>query len=354
MKRIICIRFVALFVLLTMILSACSDKNKTEDTDSENKPEENQTNDTDSENKPEENRYIDCEPGYKQSSGNACATGRIAAYSMEEYLALKPTLDALGFTSENWLPWEQFSVLGEFQVAYLWEEVPEDSSYDYLYTDEETGKSCIYAVKIYKFPKNSGVTNIKEYYQWWYGNEYETEYAPKISFIDDDASVDSDFIALLTKDDYHYRTYYYKDEILFSETNIEFVFDGWKIAIYSINPNHRNEGESYFIDFHTGNCISKPIQQLLNANTYKEAIAELMDPTNKNLPKQPVDSEIARQIKKGMTYSEIHEILRNPGEDIGSGAILYEWELDNGDVLHVWFQSSTELIAINVRIDQKS
>ena len=81
-----------------------------------------------------------------------------------------------------------------------------------------------------------------------------------------------------------------------------------------------------------------------------------MDPTNQNLPKQPVDSETARQIKKGMTYSEIHEILRNPGKNIGSGsgATLYEWELDNGDVLQVLFPLSTELIAINVRIDQKS
>lgn len=76
------------------------------------------------------------------------------------------------------------------------------------------------------------------------------------------------------------------------------------------------------------------------------------------LPKDQTESPIAFaqaiKVKKGMTYSEIHEILRNPGEDIGYGAILYEWELDNGDVLHVWFQSSGNLIATEVRIDQKS
>ena len=181
-------------------------------------------------------------------------------------------------------------------------------------------------------------------------------YAYTVSFIDDTDTEVSDFTAILTENNGHYNRYYYRDEIAFGTNTIEFVFDGWMVVIYSTNPNYGEEGEPYFISFHTGNCIAEPIQQLLNANTYKEAIEELMNPANQNPPKPTVDSEIARQIKKGMTYSKIQEILGNPGENIGSGsgATLYEWVLDNGNVLQVLFPLSTELIAINVRIDQKS
>jgi hypothetical protein len=88
MKRIICIRFVALFVLLTMILSACSDKNKTEDTDLENKPEEN--------------RYINCAPQYGNPSVKPTSPSgtKTSTWTWEDYLKAK---EESGFTDlDNW------------------------------------------------------------------------------------------------------------------------------------------------------------------------------------------------------------------------------------------------------------
>lgn len=364
MKRIICIRFVALFVLLTMILSACSDKNKTEDTDSENKPEENQTNDTDSENNPEENRYINCAPQYNSSSEKPCTPDGTQTYTWtwEDYLKAK---EESGFTDlDNWLSWEQFSALGEFHKSFWWDGSPESSQYEYLYTDEATGKTWIYHVEFDKIPENSGVTNIKEYEQWYYGREILNH--PHIMnqpTFESNSFANSDLTAIdlndpIVKDYYPDLTFaYYVDDVLrlshfklkdsVSCCTPKFVYNGWLIKIFKKSTDG---SPRQALD----NTDPEILQKLVNANTYKEAIEELMNPANKNLPKQPIDSEIARQIKKGMTYSEIHEILRNPGEDIGSGAILYEWELDNGDVLHVWFQSSGNLIATEVRIDQKS
>ena len=287
---------------------------------------------------------------------------------MEEYLLAK---ESIGWPSEEWLSWEQFAALGDFYSASWWPSTPASVEYEYLYTDFNTKNTWIYHVDFEKLREDSGVTNIKEYNQWYLGCEWDltvesdsglnrrlvvnTPTISSDSFSDSNlTNIDpNDSIFKNCKNQYGDVGYYVDNMIEFTyykETDsvrkLQFVYNGWLISIHK----RKKDDLKSAID----NTDCKILQKLVNANTYKEAIAELMDPTNQNLPKQPVDSETARQIKKGMTYSEIHEILRNPGEDIGSGAILYEWELDNGDVLHVWFQSSTELIAINVRIDQKS
>ena len=67
----------------------------------------------------------------------------------------------------------------------------------------------------------------------------------------------------------------------------------------------------------------------------------------------------AEDIKEGMKYSEIVEILGTNGKDVGSGAIIYEWQLSDDEYLYVWFASVTasdskdppyDLIASSVEI----
>ncbi|MBR3714590.1 MAG: hypothetical protein IKM18_01645 [Clostridia bacterium] len=64
-------------------------------------------------------------------------------------------------------------------------------------------------------------------------------------------------------------------------------------------------------------------------------------------------------IKEGMKYSEIVEILGTNGENVGSGAIIYEWQISDEEYLYVWFNSTTasggenfpaDLIASSVEI----
>lgn len=64
-------------------------------------------------------------------------------------------------------------------------------------------------------------------------------------------------------------------------------------------------------------------------------------------------------IKEGTKYSEIVEILGTNGENVGSGAIIYEWQISDEEYLYVWFNSTTasggenfpaDLIASSVEI----
>lgn len=45
----------------------------------------------------------------------------------------------------------------------------------------------------------------------------------------------------------------------------------------------------------------------------------------------------AEQIVEGATYAEVCSLMGSDGVDIGYGAILYEWDLQNGKRLLVWF-----------------
>ena len=52
---------------------------------------------------------------------------------------------------------------------------------------------------------------------------------------------------------------------------------------------------------------------------------------------QTMPETIEEQIKPGQTYSEVCEIIGFDGTDVGYGAILYEWKIEGGDSLLVWF-----------------
>lgn len=47
-------------------------------------------------------------------------------------------------------------------------------------------------------------------------------------------------------------------------------------------------------------------------------------------------------IEVGMTYAEVRELMESDGNDIGSGVILYVWNLFEGNVLYVWFEAPEE------------
>ena len=49
--------------------------------------------------------------------------------------------------------------------------------------------------------------------------------------------------------------------------------------------------------------------------------------------------ERAKLVRQGMTYAEVRDIMGNDGKDIGSGAILYQWDLTETQCLYVWMKS---------------
>lgn len=44
----------------------------------------------------------------------------------------------------------------------------------------------------------------------------------------------------------------------------------------------------------------------------------------------------AKQVKEGMTYDEVKELMGEDGVDIGSGMVIYRWDLEDGQILVVW------------------
>ena len=46
----------------------------------------------------------------------------------------------------------------------------------------------------------------------------------------------------------------------------------------------------------------------------------------------------------GMKYPVIKEIMGSKGEDIGSGVAIYEWQMPDGKLLHVWFDTSNWIL----------
>ena len=52
----------------------------------------------------------------------------------------------------------------------------------------------------------------------------------------------------------------------------------------------------------------------------------------------------AEDIKEGMKLSEIVEIL-GKGTDVGSGAIIYEWKINDGEYLYVSFDYAADSYA---------
>ena len=223
-----------------------------------------------------DNRYINCDPQYNNSSAPSYPkVAKISTWTMEDYLAAK---EESGFVAwKDWLPWEQFSALGEFDHTFWWDGSPGSSQYEYRYTNPKTGETREYYVGFEKIPEDSGVTNIKEYYQWWYGREYDKKYSARFLTRSDISNSDLTTIELEDQT-------YYEDELLFlneNKTAVEFVYNGWKIFIVSVNPDHNvftNNDVPMYLGFGTADCDI--IRRLLNADTYKEATQELMNPEN--------------------------------------------------------------------------
>jgi hypothetical protein len=286
------VRLLAILLTILLTLSACgkeTEENRYQET------EENRYQET------EENRYIDCEPGYKQPKQSTSFpitpedSQKVSAYSYNKYLKAK---EQANFSNEDWLPWEQFSSLGEFYRSFWWAGQPGSSQYNYQYTDPATGNTWIYHVGFEKIREDSGVTNIKEYDQWYYGKEIlnnpivmahptltENDFkGSDLTDIDlDDPLFDKVKSACdsFGDGDNYYGFHYYIDDTLqlFHDgyNNIVrdpmFVYNGWVI---SISKHHGDDPKPLGLD--STDCDI--IQRLTNINTYKQAIEELMDPAN--------------------------------------------------------------------------
>ena len=50
-----------------------------------------------------------------------------------------------------------------------------------------------------------------------------------------------------------------------------------------------------------------------------------------------ITADSLQQIKIGMTYEQVTEILGGPGRDIGSGAIIFEYDLETGSTVQIYF-----------------
>lgn len=46
----------------------------------------------------------------------------------------------------------------------------------------------------------------------------------------------------------------------------------------------------------------------------------------------------------GMRYADVMRVMGSKGEDIGSGVVIYEWQMPDGKVLHVWFDTKNWIL----------
>jgi hypothetical protein len=210
---------------------------------------------------------------------------RITLNSMSKYLEQKQKDN---FSLDEWLPWEQFSALGEFHEAAWWDGDPESSHYEYLHTDSKTGKQYIYTVEFDRVPEDSGVTNTRQYFQWfirWNPDRYRddlmeiTHTRTKKYFKNPDLTQYVGTSEGRGKEEDN--DFYILDDVLYMCTSIgktdsnhlQFYYDGWCISIYKDDRSDNN------VPF---NSAEDPeiIRRLTNTETYMDAIKELMDPKN--------------------------------------------------------------------------
>ena len=52
--------------------------------------------------------------------------------------------------------------------------------------------------------------------------------------------------------------------------------------------------------------------------------------------------ELVSQVQEGQTYAEVCEIFGDEGVDVGSGAILFEWDFGKEGKVLVWFTAPLE------------
>ena len=230
---------------------------------------------------PEKNRFINCEPGRDQSGDSPLTpTGnRTKTKTYGSYLVAKK---ASGFTEvEGWLPWEQFSALGEFYSASWWDGDPFSSQFEYKYTNPDTGESWIYYVSAKKLPEKAAIANMVEYWQWYFGKEL-----PENCFKETEVlytATDFDIADLTKQQEVPTQSHVILDKILRFQLYgegllsgyISFVYDGYHVLITKDGMYADGKDDPY-------NSSEDPeiIRRLTNTQTYMDAIKELMNPEN--------------------------------------------------------------------------
>lgn len=296
-------KLISFLLALMMLLSACGQPNENaidnDKTDTENKIEDDsnhgnnnieedgsstdgsiekddQTNDKDPIDVTEENPYINCKPGSELIWDDEAVEpdeDPVDATSKSVYLAAKRKVPS---SYGDWYPWEQFSALGEFGWAYFWASEPDHCQYRYLYDNPHSKKTRIYHVTVRKLPDECDVTNIREFYLWFYGNNITEKdlNAPIIKSSDlsdpDLTKLKDGYIGVFIDKELYIKASRVGHEFI---SVVEWIYNGYWIKIYSDDSNSKPVPFDSSLDVGI-------IQKLLNANTYKEAIAELMDPAN--------------------------------------------------------------------------
>lgn len=310
------ILLLALLLVIAMLLSSCNnlknnkvnnqfDSDIDTDTDADTDADTDDDDDTDddyddndddgADTKEEYNRYKDSPPGeYRYvllgdmkpdvDDGVYC----FEAKSYDQYLSEASTAISKSY-SDEWISWEQFSKLGEFYSA-LYKSAEHagraNNEFYYQYYSEagsvNEGTDVRYTVMALKIFEDTGITNIKEYCQWAWGyNIPDDYYKDNPTYVAEDFD-NPDLIECWKTIDQDHFTFFLNDELrVFGSTipndsgvyQVDFVYNGWRIII------EKTGGNSYFVNFDSSED-PEIIQKLLNVNTYKEAIAELMDPAN--------------------------------------------------------------------------
>lgn len=71
----------------------------------------------------------------------------------------------------------------------------------------------------------------------------------------------------------------------------------------------------------------------VNDNAENNGFCVQLEPDRKEFP----DDEVAEKIVEGMEIREVYSIMGNPQRDVGSGAVILEWDLVSGEILRVTF-----------------
>ena len=265
-KKIIQMLVLTLSVLL--MLSGCSESGKNKN-DNDNDKTDELTDDLSM-----ENPYINSPPGYEMFTKDGYIMDDAEWLQMNSYSEYCKQKELENPNLGKWLLWEQFSALGEFHKAMWWEGQPETSEYEYLYTDPNSGDSWIYNVNYIRGPKSLEFSNEREFFQWYWGRELSEIWRNAPTYSAKDFKTES----LLEKN--KGGVFYYNDDLRLGTMGIErlssisFYYNGWHVSIYKFDSSSSK------------NCPfdaekdAEIIRRLLNVNTYKQAIEELMDPKN--------------------------------------------------------------------------
>ena len=250
------IRLLAFMLSLICVLSACG------------------TNQTE-ENSVEDNKNVHGDSGNSGDSACIDSDSKITCHSMDEYLEAKSNS---GFSvEEGWIPWEQFSFLGDFKKSYWIKGSDGMAQYEYLYIDPGTGKTIVYYVTYKKLPEEAGIKTMTDFMKAAYGEENYFEdkivYRTASSFADPDLTknpvrtdkgcfVIDDIMECIQLEDGKLNGY------------IEFLYNG-----YWVNFLRESLEASCAMPFDLAED-HEIVRRLTNTETYMDAIKELMDPKN--------------------------------------------------------------------------